>query len=252
MKKEENFEPASMGLPHSSEFDETAALLAYGATERKPPAHVKARLMASLRSKPERSGNSLRWIIAAGAIATLLLVPRFFSARAQSEFLVVRGAVTVDGHVVSAGERLALGQTISVPADGEAVVRIGKRAGFRLTHGAQAQIARDDSSVEIRLRKGWILSAVKTGTPYTVVTDHGRTSALGTDFIVKTEDGWAWACICHGRLGLSGFPQETIAAEHHAHILQPLFPSQKAEPRKGHTDEDIASLRALLHFDSSK
>lgn len=249
MSEKEDFDPESMELPPSREFDEAAALLAFGAAERKPPVHVKARLMASLRSKPARSFVPSRWAIAAGAIAALLLAVRILHGRAQPELLAVRGEVTVDGHAASAGERLAPGRTISVSSDGEAVVRVGGRAGFRLSHGAQAVIVRDDKVVNVRLIKGWILSAVKTGTPYTVQTEHGEASALGTDFMVKEEQGWAQVCICHGRLRLSGFPAATIAAEHHAATTQTAFPNAAAEGQKGHTDAEIASLRALLRFD---
>ena len=168
------------------------------------------------------------------------------------ELLTVRGEVTVDGHAASAGERLAPGRTISVSADGEAVVRIGGRAGFRLTHGAQAIIVRDDEIVDVRLMKGWILSAGKTGTSYTVRTERGEASALGTDFMVKEEQGWAQVCICHGRLRLSGFSEATIAAEHHYAVAQPAFPVATAEGQKGHTDAEIASLRALLRFEPSR
>lgn len=255
MSEEKDFDPESMDLPPSREFEEAAGLLAYGASPRKPPARVKAELMASLRPQPARSFAAFRWVIAAGAVAAvaaLLLIPRLFRNRAQSEFVAIRGDVTVDGHAVSSGASLAPGQIISVPADGEAVVNIDGRAGFRLSRGARASISRDGDGIRVRLAKGWILSAVKTGTPYTVAAEHAEASALGTDFMVKEENGWAQVCICHGRLRLSGFSEATIASAHHYAISQPAFPVASAEGQKGHTDDEISSLRTLLGFSPSK
>jgi hypothetical protein len=251
MSEEKDFDPKSMELPPSREFDEAAALLAYAASERKPPARLKANLMASLRPKSAFSLPAPGWLLAAGALAALLIVPRFFKAAPRPEILSLRGDVRIDGRAVSVGDILGKGRVISVSPDGEAVVRIPGRAGFRLSRGAEAEIVRNDDAIEVRLTKGWILSAVKSGTPYTVATEHGAASALGTDFMVKAEGGWACVCICHGRLGLRGFSQTVIAAEHHYALAQPRFPAAEADA-VGHSDAEIDSLRRQLRLDQPK
>ena len=136
---------------------------------------------------------------------------------------------------------------IAVSADGEAVVRFARRAGFSLTRGGRASLIRDESgAVVVKLSDGWLLSAVKTGAAYSVTTAHSRISALGTDFIVKARDERAYVCICHGRIGLEGdFPVTTLASEHHGAAAEPLYRSGLEAGVEGHADEDIDRLRSL-------
>ena len=152
----------------------------------------------------------------------------------------------IDGRAASAGSRVNGGSVLTVSPDGEAVVRVGDSAGFSLSRGGRAVLAREGGVIEARLSSGWLLSAVKTGTAYSVATSHSRISALGTDFIVKVRDGKAYVCICHGRIGLAGnFPKTELASKAHASLSEPLYEPGDEGGMEGHADDDIARLRML-------
>lgn len=238
----------SLHLPRSREFDEAASLLAYAAAERKPPPHLKERLMASLHPAAAPFIN-IRWAFPTAAVAlTAVLFAVFFARapRSAATLTSVQGVVMIDGRAASAGSSIAWGSALSVSPDGEAVVRVEGSAGFSLSRGGRAALAREGGVIEVRLSEGWLLSAVKTGTAYTVAAGDSRISALGTDFLVKVRDGKAYVCICHGRIGLAGnFPKTELASKGHASSSEPLYEPGDEGGMEGHADDDIARLRAL-------
>jgi hypothetical protein len=246
MKKEEDdFNAESLDLPRSREFTEAGALLSCAAGERKPPARLKTRLMASLRpASPWIVARN--WTIGAAAFAALLFALFSSMNGPAAVVLEARGDVRIDGMPAASGAKLRSGQSVSVSGDAEAFVSVGGRAGFRLSRDAEARLVTEGKAIEVRLKSGWLLSAVKTGTPYAVAVEHGKVSALGTDFIVKVRDGLAYTCICHGKLGLVGFPQDRIESAHHGAIAQKGFPSGAAVGMEGHSDEETAALRRRL------
>lgn len=248
MEDKDPLDAESLDLPPSRELEEVVALLAYDAVERKPPVHLKERLMASIR--PAASPFTFkRWAwptVAAMAAAALVVVFAFRGSRDGATLEDVRGLVTVDGRPAAGGARVAWGSVVAVSEDGEAVIRVGRRAGLGLSRGGRARLTREGSALSVHLESGWLLSAVRTGAPYAVVTPHSRVTALGTDFIVKVHDGRAYVCICHGRIGLKGdFPRDEIASESHGAVSEPLFERGPEGPMEGHSDEDIARLREL-------
>lgn len=250
MEDKNPLDAESLDLPPSRELDEAAALLAYAAAERKPPAHLKDRLMASIHpAAPPFPLKRWAWpAVAAMAAAALLVVFRQRAPVVEASLVAARGEVLIDGRAASAGARVGWDSVIEVRGEGEAVVRVDGRAGFRLSQGGRAALLRgENGALLVRLSEGWLLNAVKTGTPYAVVSEHSRVSALGTDFIVKVRDGRAYACICHGRIALEGdFPRKEMASAGHAASMEPLYEPGPEGPLDGHSDEDIARLRALV------
>ena len=161
----------------------------------------------------------------------------------------MRGSVSIDGRPARAGERLKPGQMITVADGSEAVLLIGERVAARLLHGGEAVLA-DRSDIHLELRKGWLLSAVVSGTPYSVVTEHGRISALGTDFMTRSQAGETFFCICHGRLKISGpFGEVQVESTNHGGKVFTKSLSPHETPHgtmEGHMPGDITSLRAFL------
>ncbi len=235
---------------HDPMDPEIAALLAHAAPERRPPAALKGRIMASLRGDVRPPLVSRRWALPAFAAATAVVLLAVYMIPRGSESITVvstAGAVSVGGRPASAGAGVSGGQEISVAADGEAVVRIGGAGGFRLSRGGRARVHARDGGVEVVVDSGWLLNAVRNGARYSVKTPHSRVTALGTDFIVKVREGRAYVCICHGRIGLSGdFPEPEISSEGHGALQEPSFTPDGAYGLQGHSDAEIGELRAAI------
>jgi hypothetical protein len=206
--------------------------------------------MRAIRPEPQKSRVRPWWLVPAAAFAALLLVPALkLARRPAAEIVAVQGTILVSGRPAGAGSPLRVGETIAVDPASEAIVRIGSRAVFRLSHGGRAVISRAGSEIDLSLQDGWALSAVNKGNPYSVVTAHGRIAALGTVFIVRAGAQRDYVCICSGRLLLTGhFPAREIAAQHHldVYISSDGAPVPAAGPLDGHTDGEIATLKAFL------
>lgn len=254
----EKFDPRSMDLEPSRAFDEASGLMAYGAGLRVPPAHLRSKVMAAIRPASElplgaSPGGALwRKAAAAAAILAAAVALSIYARPEGASLAAVEGGALIGGKPAGVGAALPMGAVIEVPPDGRAVVRIGRRAGFELSRGARAILERTAANaIELRLDSGWALSAVKTGTPYRISTPHGAARAVGTDFIVKASAERTYACICRGRLVLTGpFPDQTVAADHHADFI--IEPGQAPKPAgrwsslDGHRDEAIGALRGRL------
>ena len=262
MKNNDSWMPEDLDL---SERDtaELAGLLALAAGERTPPARLKARVLGGLRYpnasipaamtalEPGRrmpTGRVAAWA-AAGIMATLLVVLALWPRGQATMLAEVRGSVSIDGRPAQAGQVFQPGQEIAVGRDSEAVLVIGGRVAARLLHGGEV-FFHDQPTIELELRKGWLLSAVVNGTPYSVITEHGRISALGTDFMTRKQPADTFFCICHGHLKIAGaFGEFQVKSENHGgkEFTKSLAPH---EPRHGtmvgHTTSDILSLRAFL------
>ncbi len=236
MNTEDPFDPKSMDLDPSREFDEAAALLAQSVPLRRPPPGLKARLMTEIRpaALPWRF-----WTVPALAFASILIFA-YVAHRPAPLAVVVSSSAGV------AGAPIAAGQVITTPADGESVVRIGKDAVLKLSHGAEATIVRNGKTLEVRLKSGWLLSSVRHGQDYRVVTARGEVAALGTEFFVRVHPGKDYVCICKGRLRLSGaFPSAEIASEAHYDVWMDgsSRPAHGAGSMEGHGDEDWKEVR---------
>lgn len=235
---------------HDPMDPEIAALLAHAAPERRPPASMKGRVMASLREDARPAISIRRWAMPAFAAATAvaILIVYLMPRSAERITLVFSvGDVALDGRLAADGSGVSYGQEISVSGDGEAIVRIGSAGGFKLSRGGRARVLSHDNGVEVVVDSGWLLNSVRTGARYSVKTPRSRVAALGTDFIVKVREGRAYVCICHGRISLSGdFPEPELASENHDALAEPAFPPDGAVGMQGHSDADIAELRGKI------
>lgn len=238
MNTEDPFDPKSLDLEPSREFDEAAAFLAYGAAPRRPPAELKRRLMKAIAPAPAAWRV---WAVPSLAFAVLLLVP-YFLLRSRPV------AEIVSSSFLDAGSSIASGQTITTPADGEVVVRAGKDAVLKLSHGAEATITRKGEALTVALKSGWLLSSVRHGQAYRVVTARGEVAALGTEFFVRVRPDKDYVCICAGRLRLTGaFPTTEIAAEGHYDVWMDgsTKPKQASWAMEGHGDADWEEVRRI-------
>lgn len=235
------------------ETAELAGLLALS-EERKPPAALRERVLSSLATEPAIASFWAplgRWAAATAAVAALLLAVVTRPQDSRAILAKTRGLVTVDGAIAESGARLKAGQIVSVSDDGLAVVSFQGKAAVRLLHGATASFSLgSDSTVDVFLQKGWALNAVSKGIPYSVVTPHGRISALGTDYLVKAQPKDTWLCICHGRIAINGkFGRREAASEKHdgwafEAARAPYKPDDGT--MEGHDEESIRTLRAHL------
>lgn len=238
MNTEDPFDPKSLDLEPSREFDEAVALLALGVAPRRPPTELKRRLMKAIAPTPVAWRA---WAVPALAFAVLLLVPYFYYRSGPVAEIVS----STSGGI---GSSITSGQTITTPADGEVIVRVGKDAVLKLSHGAEATVTRKGGALTVALKRGWLLSSVRHGQSYRVVTERGSVDALGTEFFVRIRPDKVYVCICKGRLRLSGaFPSSEIASEGHvdAWMDGTTKPEHAAWTMEGHDDEDWAEVRRI-------
>ena len=238
MSTEDPFDPKSLDLEPSREFDEAAALMAYGAALRRPPAGLKNRLMKAIAPAP---AAWRAWAVPSLAFAALLLVPYFFLRSRPIGEIVTSSSGGV-------GSSISSGQTITTPADGEVIVRVGKDAVLKLSHGAEATITRKDGALTVDLKSGWLLSSVRHGQVYRVSTARGAVDALGTEFFVRIRPDKDYVCICEGRLRLSGsFPTTEIAAAAHFDVWMDgsTKPEHASWSMEGHGDADWEAVRRI-------
>lgn len=238
MNTEDPFDPKSLDLEPSREFDEAAALMAYWTASRRPPARAKNRLMKAISPAP---AAWRAWAAPSLAFAVLLLVPYFFFRSRPV------GEIVSPSHG-GAGGAIASGQTIISPSDGEMLIRVGQDAVLKLSHGAEAAITREGKSLTVALKSGWLLSSVRHGQEYRVVTARGEVAALGTEFFVRVRPDKDYICICKGRLRLSGaFPATEIASEGHydAWLDGSTKPEHASWSMEGHGDDDWKEVRRI-------
>ncbi len=229
---------------------EIAALLAHAAPQRRPPAGLKGRVMASLGEDLRPPSAYRRWALPAFAVAAAVAaLVVYLPTRGAERITLVSavGGVAVDGRAAAEGSGIEYGREITAGDDGEAVVRIGRSGGFKLSRGGRARVFTHDDGIEVVLDSGWLLSAVRTGARYRVKTPRSLVAALGTDFIVKVRESRAYVCICRGRINLSGdFTERELASERHGALAEPDFPPGGAVGMQGHSDADIAELRGMI------
>lgn len=128
------------------------------------------------------------------------------------------------------------------------LVRVGNDAVLKLSHGAEATITREGKSLTVALKNGWLLSAVRQGQAYRVVTARGEISALGTEFFVRIRPDKDYVCICEGRLRLSGaFPTTEISAEAHSDAWMDgsTKPEHAGWSMEGHGDDEWKDVRRI-------
>ena len=162
--------PDELELPER-EANELAGFIAESTPPRRPPVPLKVKILAAARAQQsgsERPWRSFDWRVGSGLAAACALFLTLFSLgtrRPEAVLAEVRGVVTIDGQPAKAGAGLRSGQLVAVSEDGQAVITFGGRAAARLLRGAEMSF-QSGSSIGVNLRRGWLLSAVVTGTPY--------------------------------------------------------------------------------------
>jgi hypothetical protein len=232
-------------------FRAAALLLPLAVQIQAPPARVKERLMAGLGARRK----SRLPVLCAAALALLVLLAggrALFRPRlAPLEVLEVAGELLAGGRPARPGDRLRPGLTLSTPDGSTADLRLASRAVFRLKPGAEAVVRRDGAGFRIDLRRGGLLSVVKTGTPYAVSTPVAVAAVRGTVFYVEASSPEAaYACICRGRFHLEapGLSQDEEAPHHKGFSLSAAGGQTRAAPggMLNHTDDEIDRLESFL------
>ncbi len=154
--------------------------------------------------------------------------------------LTVNGKPAVQGTPVREGDRLKTGQGSRADVVMESDVRM------RLFGKTDLVIPAESRRNPVRLLAGRLLSIV-TGRPYSVQGDTAVAGVRGTTFYVASEAGErTYICICNGELDIhdpTGREKiAQVAAEHHRGFRIGAAPEDA--PMLGHTDDDIAELRA--------
>lgn len=244
MNRKDPFRPEELDLPASKEFAELAGLLALAAPAQTPPAPLKGKVMSALYDPAQPPFTGRRRWAAAGAAAFAASLLLLFLGRPKAVLLGVSGEAAVDGLAAASGAVLREGSVVSVEGASEAVVLLKGRAAVRLSRGGRIRLDSLGASPKVTQLSGWALSAVKSGTPYSLMTPEGAAvSALGTDFLTKLSGGSLYVCLCRGRVGLKGFDFDRLAAQGHRAARQRGYQGA-SEGLSGHADSDIASLRA--------
>ena len=137
----------------------------------------------------------------------------------------------------------------SAHAIGNAAMHISSgQADLMLAGGAEATITREGKSLTVALKNGWLLSSVRQGQAYRVVTARGEIAALGTEFFVRIRPDKDYVCICEGRLRLSGaFPTTEISAEAHSDAWMDgsTKPDYAGWSMEGHDDDEWKEVRRI-------
>ena len=179
-----------------------------------------------------------------GSVHARVPQDRIYVARLQ-------GNLTADGKPVSVGSTLREGQKLVSGKNSQAEIRFGDNAIFRIAGESEAVLARKKDAVEVRLKRGWLLSLVRPGHRYSVRTPVAVAAVRGTVFFVKVDSSdQAYVCICKGKLEVAhDGPSESMESQHHSarSIAKSggktdLTPA----PMQDHSDEDVRSLEE--HF----
>ncbi len=236
-----------------ADLQAAALFLSLSAPAQEPPARVKARLMGRIGA-----GRGFAWArnlaLAASVLVLAGLAGVWIQRRAADSWTAVSvtGEVRADGRPVKAGAAVRPGQLLAAAEGASADLRLGKGAVVRLMPGAEAAAVREGGGVLVRLQKGGLLSLVKTGDKFKVKTPVTAASVRGTVFYVQVDSPQkTYVCICRGRLGLeTGRLSGTLTATHHHAVDVTLDGGGRMVPgtMRGHTDEDIASLRSRAPF----
>lgn len=237
-----------------------AALLA-GAVRKSPPPALKRRVMAAVRTQPRVVPGVPAWFgwTAALAAGFLFVVGwRVMPGEDAAPFAVVAalsGSAEADDRPLVPGQPIKVGSSIKTAPGTVLEIRFGDNAIAKLKDESEATLNAQDGRIQVALSRGWIMSMVKKGSDYAVLTPLAEARALGTVFFVRAgQDGRAYMCICQGRIAVNGRGGFTRTMEAPAHAAMGLLGEgegvrETPETLRYHADEDGASLAE--HFTAS-
>jgi len=154
----------------------------------------------------------------------------------------VNGKPASEGAVVSAGDRLTVG------SQSRAVVTLASGAAFRLGPQTDLRIEALGKQTRLALKKGDILTAVRSGSDFRVRAPKVVAAVRGTTFYMQaTPVHPSLICICHGKVDVSapGRPGRLVDTDQHK--VYAVKPASRWIPLEvsGHTDEEAAALKVL-------
>ncbi len=189
---------------------------------------------------------------ARGLVLSLLVLGAPAAAGAAGRVLSATGALTSGDLTLKPGDELPNAEVRL--ASGTATLAIdGGR--FLLTGPARFTPRKS----YFRLELGALLSALKHGgRRFSVRTPTAVAAVRGTDFFVQVgPKKEVDVCICNGALSVKGKGMDTLPMASQNHLNYRFWPvksgtAREKSPRIGHTDEELAALRALLAAENPK
>jgi ferric-dicitrate binding protein FerR (iron transport regulator) len=145
---------------------------------------------------------------------TSLRTPQIYAQVIRSE-----GNLTVEGNPTGMNGKIPFGSSFSTGNKAISDLRIANAAVLRLGPNTQAKLVKRKDQIVVVMKTGTILSHVKTGTQYAVLTPVATAEALGTVFFVKMDaPQTVYICLCTGHLMVSapGAKEELVTTHHKA------------------------------------
>lgn len=189
----------------------------------------------------------MRRIFLVPVLVALLAAPAI--AAPSGKLVTADGSVRVNGRPAAAGALVKEGDRLSVGRGSRAVVLLSTGAAFRLGPNSELRVSDLGARTHLTLKKGDILSAVKTGTKYHVTTPKVVAAVRGTVFYMQsTRVHPSLICICHGKVDVSapGKAKRRVDTDHHK--LYAVKPNARWIPLElsGHTDEEAGALVEMI------
>jgi|GEM_PF-2356777 len=152
----------------------------------------------------------------------MALLHRLQNQALYAHVLRTQGRLTLNGQRLKPQTKILSGQTFSTGHRSTADLRIPNIAILRVGQKTRAYFVQQKDQVTVELETGFIISRVKTGTPYTVHTAATTVEARGTLFIVKKESARAtYVCLCQGKILISAPDlQQELSGDHEAVLIR--------------------------------
>jgi len=147
-------------------------------------------------------------------VHTILRSPPIYAQVIRSD-----GNLTVEGKSAGVNDKIPFGSSFYTGQNSFSDLRIANAAVFRMGPNTQAKVVKRKDQIVVVMKTGTMLSHVKTGTQYAVLTPVATAEARGTVFFVKMDaPQTAYICLCNGHLMVSapGAQQELVASHHKA------------------------------------
>lgn len=166
-------------------------------------------------------------------------------------FLLVEGAVKLDGRPAAVGLGIGPQATIVVAPRARAVISLGPGSFVELRSGSRVRLASSRRKrVSLQLLAGAAWSFIAPGSSYEVVTTNAVAGVRGGTFFVEAQRGQSYVCDCDGDLqlqvgGARALPRNVASiAEHVGAVIRGRGSRAKmtAVKRRGHTQEEEAGL----------
>lgn len=227
----------------------TSAMLSTASEQPLPP-RLKEKIFAEIepKSAPQRS-SMFKWAFAlAATVIFAVIVPRFVNQPAiVGEIQNIQGDIFINNKKVSEHATLRAGESLTTATGSSAELKLSDRVRAKVKEDSQLYVENKLSGFDVHMSRGAILSMVKSGTAYAVVTPALKAEARGTGFFMKVNSPQqTYVCICSGHIFVSHktFSQDLESPHHKALIVSPGVSSVKTEPGPliDHSDAEIADF----------